>query len=535
MKGKFTLLLFPTLFAISPLWTLLARNPGEIVPSMAIRFSLLFIALTWLMIAIVYALTHDTLRSVLIGTLIVWSIDSTGQTYRMLAGSFQPPFSYWLFPILLALSGLIILFLARRDVWQRLKPERWGTTSIPYLNVLGIFSLLFAVWPILQFWQEAKDDTPIPWEESFTPQEISFTQPASPPDIYYIILDGYGRQDVLDEVYGFNNNQFISFLRSRGFFVADQAKSNYVQTPLSLSSSLNFDYINFAEKYAGPKSINRLPLFSLLRENRTVKILEQAGYRFIATSSGYPFTEFTDADVYLSPYLSTLNELERFYLSTTALDPLISSNTSLGNRLRYYLPLPGYEASRQRILYSLAELTKIPEMDGPKFVFVHIVGPHPPFVLNRQGEAVHPSRPYLAGDGEAFGGSPEEYQQQYIEQLIFINSQILMAVDYILETSARPPVILIQGDHGPGSLLQRDSIDQTCLFERASILSAYYLPGDSALLSQDISPVNSFRVVLNTYFDTNLEILPNRTYFSPQSWPYDFTDITDQIRPFCEQ
>ena len=231
------------------------------------------------------------------------------------------------------------------------------------------------------------------------------------------------------------------------------ARSNYVQTPLSLSASLNFNYINFAEKYAGPKSVNRLPLFDLLRNSRVHTLLESAGYRFVSTSSGYPFTEFTDADVYLSPYLPTVNELERFYLSTTALDSFISTDTPLGNALRYYLPLPGYEASRQRILYSLQELTHIPELEGPKFVFVHIVGPHPPFVLNHLGEAVNPSHVYLAGDGDAFGGSAAEYQQQYIEQLVFINAQMQIAIDAILQNSSRPPIILIQGDHGPGSLL----------------------------------------------------------------------------------
>ena len=534
MKGKFSIPLFPTLFAIYPIWTLLARNPGEIVPAMAIRFSLLFIALTWLMIWLVYLLTKDSLRSIIIGTLMIWSIDSSGHTYRMLIGYFSPPFSNWLYPLLLVLSALLIIFLAQKDVWQRLRPERWGKASTSYLNWISLLSLVFAFWPMLQFWRDAKDDTPISWRESFTPQEISFTKPASPPDIYYIVLDGYGRQDVLENVYGFNNAAFISFLTSRGFFIADQAHSNYVQTPLSLSSSLNFDYINFAEEYAGSRSINRLPLFSLLRESRARTILEQTGYRFIATSSGYPFTEFTDADVYLSPYLSTLNELERFYLTTTALDPMISRDSPMGNWLRYYLPLPGYEASRERILYSLNELKKIPALDGPKFVFVHIVGPHPPFVLNQHGEAVNSTRPYLAGDGEAFGGSAAEYQQQYIEQLIYINSQIQTAVDLILEKSARPPVILIQGDHGPGSLLIRDSLEKTCLLERTSILSAYYLPDGSSLLAQDISPVNSFRLILNAYFGTNLALLPNRTFFSPQSWPYDFTDVTDKIEPRCE-
>ncbi|HMB23244.1 MAG: hypothetical protein ACM33V_01020, partial [Chloroflexota bacterium] len=504
-----------------------------IVPAMAIRFSIVFTALTWLMIWFVYLATHDRLRSIFIGTLAVWSIDSSGQIYRLLAGYFSPPFSYWLHPLLILLFAALVIFMAQKTVWYRLKPERWGAKSILYLNLVGGLFLVLAVLPIFEFWADAKDDAVIPWRESFTPQAVSITKPASPPDIYYIILDGYGRQDMLEQIYRFNNDKFTAYLKSRGFFVADMAHSNYVQTPLSLSASLNFDYINFAEEYAGPRSINRLPLFDLLRNSRARALLESAGYRFVSTSSGYPFTEFTDADVYLSPYLHSLNELERFYLSTTALDSFISTDTPWGNSLRYYLPLPGYEASRQRILYSLQELQRIPELEGPKFVFVHIVGPHPPFVLNHLGEAVEPSHVYLAGDGEAFGGSKTDYQQQYAEQLVFINAQMQIAIDAILEKSPRPPIILIQGDHGPGSLLIRDSVDRTCLFERTSILSAYYLPDSTLNITPGISPVNSFRLIFNTYFGTDLDLLPDRTYFSPQSWPYDFTDVTDKAERSC--
>jgi hypothetical protein len=108
-----------------------------------------------------------------------------------------------------------------------------------------------------------------------------------------------------------------------------------------------------------------------------------------------------------------------------------------------------------------------------------------------------------------------------------------IAIDEILKKSPRPPIILIQGDHGPGSRLIRDSVDRTCLFERISILSAYYLPDSALTIPPDISPVNSFRLVLDTYFGADLDLLPDRTYFSPQSWPYDFTDVTDKAETSC--
>jgi hypothetical protein len=70
--------------------------------------------------------------------------------------------------------------------------------------------------------------------------------PATPaaPDIYYIVLDAYGRQDRLREFFGYDNEPFLRELEKRGFFVARKARSNYVQTVLSLGSSLNMTYLD---------------------------------------------------------------------------------------------------------------------------------------------------------------------------------------------------------------------------------------------------------------------------------------------------
>ena len=67
--------------------------------------------------------------------------------------------------------------------------------------------------------------------------------PETPPDIYYIILDGYGRQDALMEDYGYDNTAFLNFLEEQGFFVADCSRSNYSQTKFSLLTSLNMDFV----------------------------------------------------------------------------------------------------------------------------------------------------------------------------------------------------------------------------------------------------------------------------------------------------
>ena len=82
----------------------------------------------------------------------------------------------------------------------------------------------------------------------------------TPPDIYYIILDGYGRSDVLKNEYGYDNSDFLNALRDLGFTVSECSQSNYAQTQMSLASSLNFNYIDVLSDRFVPGSDDRTGL-----------------------------------------------------------------------------------------------------------------------------------------------------------------------------------------------------------------------------------------------------------------------------------
>jgi hypothetical protein len=65
-----------------------------------------------------------------------------------------------------------------------------------------------------------------------------------------------------------------------------------------------------------------------------------------------------------------------------------------------------------------------------------------------------------------------------------------------------------------------------------SILNAYFFPDRKYDgLYPDITPVNSFRVVLDTFFGARLGLLPDKSYFSTWGEPYRFMDVTDEVRP----
>ncbi|MEA2012674.1 MAG: hypothetical protein U9O87_06270 [Verrucomicrobiota bacterium] len=214
--------------------------------------------------------------------------------------------------------------------------------------------------------------------------------------------------------------------------------------------------------------------------------------------------------------------------------------------LRNATPLPEMSGSvkredvftryRKHTLFVLDNLEKIADKyESPKFVFVHIEIPHPPFVFGPEGESVQLESRFNDHDGNWLVSrgrlTVEQYHKHYRDQIIFLNNRMKRVINGILDKSRRPPVMLILGDHGPRSRLVWESAEMTDVKECLTMLNAYYLPeGGAKLLYPGISPVNSFRVVFNHYFGANLELLPDRSYFSTAKYLYKFYDVTDRIR-----
>ena len=334
-------------------------------------------------------------------------------------------------------------------------------------------------------------------------------------DIFYIVMDGYAREDTLREIYGYDNSKFLDELRKRGFFVADRSVSNYAQTTLSLSCTLNLNYLDKLGMPIGERGEDRKPLGDAIRNNEVVRFLKEQGYTFVAFSSGIQRTEFPGADVYLKPDKA----------SSQFRDVLLGM-TPLPTKARY-------DSSRERTLYILNELGNVPETGSPRFVFAHVLAPHPPFVFAADGSPIQPKRKYTLSDGDRFlaaGGTKEEYMRDYPSQLRYVSSRLLDAVDRILAQSP-DAIIIVHADHGPGSGLSTKDIAKTNLKERHRILNACRFPdGGNKFLYPEITPVNTFRIVFNYYFGTSYDLLPDRAYFSIYPHPYILTDVTATVR-----
>jgi hypothetical protein len=147
-------------------------------------------------------------------------------------------------------------------------------------------------------------------------------------------------------------------------------------------------------------------------------------------------------------------------------------------------------------LYMLEKLKELPELEGPKFVFAHFICPHTPFVFGPDGEYVAPANWFNYKD-----------KQFYLEQYIFISAEIEKVIDVLLKESEVPPIIILQSDHGTRTNDPR--IDYPVGdYDWQKILNAMYLPGmDYDTVSDNISPVNTFRLIFNHYFGADYPLL----------------------------
>jgi hypothetical protein len=343
-------------------------------------------------------------------------------------------------------------------------------------------------------------------------QVLRPTAGAPMPDIYYIILDGYGRSDTLEQVYGFDNSEFLAGLQELGFVVAECSQSNYAQTELSMASSTNLLYLESLGDSFRPGTDNRRPLRPLIRSSAVRRALEALGYHTIAFETGYTFINLEDADRYLKPGLgSGLSGFELMFLRSTAGLLALDSAKVLPRMLAPELNGP-QDNHRERVRFTFDELERLAAEPGPKYVYAHIVSPHDPFVFGAEGQAI---------ESPIAGSTPAGWEQQaYADQARFISRRVLETLRVLVSESEQPPVILLQADHGPG---------WNSPAGRMGILNAYLFPGASQVVDEDLSPVNSFRVMFNAVFSTSFVLLPDTSYFSLYQAPYDFA----LIQPSC--
>jgi len=524
----------PILIAFFPILTLWASNLNYITPDKVLRsFGVIFV-LSVLLLAVLRILTRDWRKAGVIASVTLLILFTYGHLYNTLSDSPSMFFlarHRYLLPAAGALWVIsIIVFLK----YPRILPNAALFLTVVGLILVAVPSVKVALFQINAITSRSislKSDT-----------VKSVATEGKNPDIYYIILDGYGREDALKEFYHYDNSTFIKSLEDRGFYVANTSNANYMETLLSLSSSLNMDYLaEYISRNGG--RISDPYLTTLITNSRLRQVLGEQGYRMVAFQSS--FEDLSGADDFLIPpepkdslrqSILSLNEFETMFVDATIGKVLLDYYIAQNKDPILSLKAP-YLQHRNRVLFTFEELGQIAKRPGKKFVFAHVVAPHPPFVFDRNGDAVNTQKPFSLEDANSFDGTPEEYIQGYTEQIQYINELTLAAIDEILANSPEPPIIVIQGDHGPRANIMIGSLEDSNVKETMPILNAYYFSDqDYSGLYPSISPVNSFRVILDKILGTDYGLLPDIPYFSTdldfsfdESWTSKFRDVSEEL------
>ena len=500
----------PALIAVIPALHLYVTNPSLLTMDLIWRpmaFTLLGVLVFWIL---GFAIFRKLDRSAVFATTCIVGAFCFAYLTR--------PFKFDANPLLLVIAYTLI-WLAIAGL------AGWKLAVTQFLNIAAgiIFGFQLASCVISRV--ESLRISPTLMAKSSGTAEVKYK-----PDIFYIILDGYGRSDQLRTKIGYDNSQFISQLRELGFYVAEQSHSNYCQTELSIASSLNYDMISNLLQNVPREFEDRNPLDALITQNRLSTRLAEAGYKTFTITTGFTPIHFKGTNINSNPEPGSRDVQPGMSLLESALlDMTPFSAFDILSDSMFFRRKAGLDSA-------FASLDSLQGRAAqPRFVFAHILAPHPPFVIDSSGQFVRPKGGFGFYDGSDFferGGNVNEYKNGYKNQAAYISNLTLKTLKTLLSHTDNPPIIIVQGDHGSKLGLKQNSLAGTDLDECFSNLNAYFVPpAIKKDLYPEITPVNSFRIILSDLFGDQLPKLPDSSWHSPFAKPYELTDVTSRLSP----
>lgn len=380
-----------------------------------------------------------------------------------------------------------------------------------WLNRLAVMLVLITLVPIGSVLWKGQARA---WSGPAEVEETLALEKGPRPHVYYLLLDAYGREDVLREKYGFDNRPFLEALEKRGFVVAHQATSNYSQTAPSLASSLNLRYLDERDGVI-PGEQDRTRLVEMINDSLAARVLGSAGYEPVGLPSVY-----VEKKAWTGRFVDTGASLHEFHEGLLMLTPLAPLLRGQG--------LDKFTEHRNQIEGFFAVLPRLAREPSPLFVVGHLFSPHPPFIHRADGTLNVWPKPWNGLEGhkyyEYWGHSFEEYRDGYVGQVRYLNSRVLPTLDAIL--ARRDAIIVLLSDHGPGSTVHPTDLHAFEPHERLTSFAAVRFPAHCrSEVPRDLTPVNAMRLVLSSCFGADLPLLENRRHLSVWEDPFTFREV----------
>jgi len=492
---------YPLLFAIFPILFLYVHNISETSASQIWLPIIISVAATLVLWAVLSLILGSLSKAGFATAIFLILFFSYGRLYDALEywGVFVPKHAHML-PVMLFVWGYCVYFIGRAKRDFRITTRLFNITAVVLITI-NLFNIVSYQIKAAGLSADTPVESPEHTAAAASPAELSTL-----PDIYFIILDEYAHPDTMKEWYDYDNSEFINSLEDKGFFIASESKTRTPNTHHVLAQILNMEYLSWVWHWdeatrdwtkTVPQEVEvqvtSEEAYQKIVDNRVVDFLRTKGYSYIHFGSSFEFDRYDQgikdsADLYFNYYeadsSSLVAEFQNILWNTTMLRPFY-----------HYIAGSQYESVYRRgVLGTLEHLKEVPDIEGPKFVFVHFECPHLPYVFGPNGEYIAPANWFNAGD-----------KQFYLGQYIFISTQIEKVVDVLLDESEIPPIIILQSDHG-----QRPHIRGIVIGgdEWEKVLNAMYLPGmDADMLYDNIAPVNTFRLIFNHYFGADYPLL----------------------------
>lgn len=310
------------------------------------------------------------------------------------------------------------------------------------------------------------------------------------PNVWFIALDGLASNDFMRERTDYDPTAFEQALAADGFAIQREATSNYPFTNLSIGSTLMMDY-----GFEGVDEPNAGPFFEQLQgDNTTVEVMRANGYAYAHTYPGlWTGSKCSGREDLCVGDDGSLTDTETAMAAMTPLGQFMTSRSRQED-----------VAIANDPSHVVAQVLAA-DLPDPSFDFVHVLNPHAPLLRDadcgiREVELVFSAW----GDGPEYAGAVE-----------CLHRQLEAAVDQILAVDD-DPVIVIQSDHGPRLGIDWTQpggvfLDDDMYF---SIFSAIRLPAacDDIAIPDDLTPVNTFRIVRGCLEQAPVDLLDNRRF-----------------------
>ena len=323
-------------------------------------------------------------------------------------------------------------------------------------------------------------------------------------DIYFILLDMYAGSNTLKSL-GYDNTSFYKSLEKKGFKVYENFTSNYNKTIFTIPSILNCDYLENIPPVSSSEAIDKSIMFYLARKT---------GYKICYLNS-WPLSFKLNPDYYYELYVdnksSNRNIITAFF-QNSAFENIIK---------KYFLDnLNSNDKTKEQFI------SDVINVQDKKFVFLHLLMPHWPYMCDENGE-----KPASGTDDldiwTTDGRMMKLNTSSYIAYLKFTNKYVENIIDKILKTSSAKPIIVIFGDHGvrkryyinnEKSYIDDLLTDKNYLYSHFNTILAYYYP-ENEKPAETKTLVNFFRMFANSVFGTDFKQKENKKFYAYYDHP----------------